>query len=454
MGEKFIIYQMLPRIFGARDGRPGRFGDIDEAVLKELSKLNVSYIWYTGIIKHASPGEEGVKGHAGSPFAISDYYDVNSYLAENPENRMIEYEQLIKRTKAAGMETIMDFVPNHVARSYRSDRENLEDRNYYPGKIYDWDWSDTVKLDYSNADTREKMKNILLFWASKGVSGFRCDMVELVPVDFWEWCISAVKAQYPDVIFIGEAYQPENYPAYFDKGGFDYLYDKSGFYDCLKKIVRGEASASLLTGEWQKLGTNQPRMLNFLENHDEERITSPEFAGDGFKGFAALFVSLFFNKAPFMLYSGQEFGEGPEKTSIFDFVSLPKLKSWIDGINEGKPLKYLDYESKDIYKIYQAFCELAVNDEVLRVGETFDLQYVNPRSENYNPDRHFAFLRHYNEKTYLCAANFTDENVCLKINIPAEAFEYCSMEQTPELNSSRPVSIEIAQNSGSLLRIK
>ena len=379
---------MLPRVFGntrgtsvpggtLADNGTGKFKDITMSVLEEIRKLNVSYIWYTGIIRHATAGDPGVKGGAGSPFAITDYYDVNPYLASKESNRMKEFEALIARTADAGMGTIIDFVPNHVSPAYRSTVNSFEENNLYPGHIHDWDWSDTVKLNYSDRDTWEKMKDILLFWASKGVGGFRCDMVELVPVDFWQWCIPAVKKVYPKLIFIGEAYEPANYADLFEKGGFDYLYDKSGFYDTLKKVVRGEAPASSLTGEWQKLGKYQERMLNFLENHDEDRISSPYFAGSPFGGLAALFVSLFFNTAPFMLYFGQEFGEGPEKTSIFDFCSLPKVRAWLRGIKAGDPMKYLGYEEQALSVVHREFMKKTTEPAVGR-GVTFDFEYGNP----------------------------------------------------------------------------
>ena len=464
MKEKFIIYQMLPRIFGnactanvpggglAENGS-GKFKDISAKVLKEIKGLNVNYIWYTGVIRHAVKGDTGVKGGAGSPFAIVDYYDVNPYLAVKEDKRMEEFEALVARTAAAGMGTIIDFVPNHVSPSYRSTVNPLGDRNFYPGRIHDGDWTDTVKLNYNDRDTWEKMRDILMFWASKGISGFRCDMVELVPVDFWQWCIASVKKAYPKLIFIGEAYQPDNYPALFDQGGFDCLYDKSGFYDTLKKIVRKEAPASSITAQWQKLGPYQDRMLNFLENHDEERISSAGFAGSPFGGLAALFVSLFFNRAPFMLYFGQELGEGPEKTSIFDFCSLPKVRNWLRGLRAGDPMKYLGYEEQALYVVYREFMKKAA-EPVIRKGETYDLEYANPRSEHFNPDTNFVFLRKFNQRLYLCAANFSNDRVQIKVNIPREAFEYFGIAETEDLNSNTPVDVRIASDAGTLLMLQ
>lgn len=465
MREKFIIYQMLPRIFGntvtanipggsLQQNGCGKFKDITGQVLNALKELNVTHIWYTGVIRHAVTGDIGVKGGAGSPFAIVDYYDVNPYLASKADSRMKEFESLIARTKAAGMNVIMDFVPNHVSPSYKSSVRPFDDSNFYPGRIHDWDWTDTVKLNYSNRDTWEKMLEILLFWASKGVGGFRCDMVELVPVGFWAWCLKEVKKRYPDLIFIGEAYEPSNYPALFDTGGFDYLYDKSGFYDTLKRIVRGEAGASSLTGQWQELGRYQDRMLNFIENHDEDRISSPYFAGSPFGGLAALFVSLFFNTAPFMLYFGQEFGEGPDRTSIFDFCSLPKVRNWLRGLKAGDPMKYLGYEEQALYVIYKEFMKKAMTEPALRKGDTFDLQYANPRSESFDPDRHFVFMRKYRKSLYLCAANFSNERVCIKVNIPEHAFEYFGIKENEYLNPHTPIEVRIASDAGTLLKLQ
>lgn len=466
MNGKFIIYQVLPRIMGntkssnvpggsLKENGSGKFLDITSAVLHEWKRRNVDYVWYTGVIRHAMTGDTGVKGGAGSPFAITDYSDVAPYLAtgRSAAGRMKEFEELIGRTRAEGMGVIMDFIPNHVSPSYSSRKFPFTDDNFYPGKTHDGDWTDTVKLNYGNRDTWEKMKEILMFWAGKGISGFRCDMVELVPVEFWNWVIPQVKGEYPELMFIGEAYQPHNYPAYFEQGRFDYLYDKSGFYDTLKKIVRGEAPASSLTSEWQKLGPYQSRMLNFLENHDEDRITSPYFAGDPFRAISALAVSLFFNTAPFMLYFGQEMGEGPDKTSIFDFCSLPKVRRWLKGVNEGNNKKYLDHEEKALYDIYKGFLKKAKESDAIREGRTFDLEYANLANPDFNPGKQFAFIRYNDEKRYLCVANFSEYAVDVKVNIPGHAFECMGLAQTARLNSSNPVSVHVERNAGALIEL-
>ena len=137
-----IIYQIFTRIFGNRnttrkewgtvaENGSGKMADIDARVLRRIHDMGVTHVWYTGIVRHATQTDytakgipaqhaEIVKGRAGSPYAITDYYDVDPDLAVCVPNRMEEWEALIARTHAAGMKVIMDFVPNHVAREYHS----------------------------------------------------------------------------------------------------------------------------------------------------------------------------------------------------------------------------------------------------------------------------------------------------------------------------------------------
>lgn len=370
----------------------GKFNDITEKALEEIKKLGITHIWYTGVIEHAlvqGYPEHGIpdgnpmviKGKAGSPYAIKDYYDVNPDLAVDVSKRMSEFEALVERTHESGMKVIIDFVPNHLARVYHSDvkPEGVKDfgeddnaekafdpqNNFYyipgeklilpeelhqrfPGVLYEEipakatgnnqfthqpginDWYETVKLnygvDYQNdhqkyfdpiPDTWKKMERILKYWAGKGVDGFRCDMAEMVPVKFWEWVIQQVKADNPEIIFIAEIYNPDAYSEYIHRGGFDYLYDKVGLYDTLKGVMRGEQPASQITGCWQSLQGNDAYMLRFLENHDEQRTASRFFVGDPWKAIPAMLVSATMNKGPAILYFGQEVGEPAEGASGF-----------------------------------------------------------------------------------------------------------------------------------------
>ena len=480
-----IIYQLLLRAFGNRSCVPGgsyakngagKFNDIDDEELSRLKRLSVDAVWYTGVISHATrthfrsvPDNDPslVKGEAGSPYAIRNWFDVDPALAVNVDNRMAEFEAMVRRTHAAGMKVIIDFVPNHVYREYRS---YFTPENFFPldGPLHlpaslkshyeenpalatgndvfhawptETDWYDTVKLNYGSRSTWAKMLAILQFWVGKGVDGFRCDMVELVPADFFAWAFHLLRCARPDLTFIAEVYNKDNYRKYAS-AGFDLLYDKSGFYDTLRGIVRGERPASDLTREWQFLHELQPRMLNFLENHDEQRLASDFFAGSGKAGMAAFAVSLLFNTASFMLYFGQEYGErGMEsegfsgvdgRTSIFDYCSVPSVCRALAG--------HLTVEESVVYKEYCRLLRIASADAIFSKGKTYDLMYVNPTSDHFDAARQFAWMRGYAGSAMAIVANFADHPVDVDVVIPKEAFDYFGM---PNMES-RTVSFHVA----------
>jgi len=467
-----IIYQLLLRAFGNRNCVPGgsyaqngsgKFADISDEVLLKFKKLSLGAIWYTGVIAHATrthwrtiPDSDPslVKGEAGSPYAIRNWFDVDPALAVNPDNRMAEFEALVERTHRAGLKVIIDFVPNHVSREYRS---YFTEENFYPldgplrlpaslGSNYREDpalatgndvfsttpsvndWYDTVKLNYGNRGTWSKMLAVLKFWADKGVDGFRCDMVELVPAEFFAWAFRALRTRYPSLFFIAEVYGKGNYGRYA-RAGFDLLYDKSGFYDALRGIVTGQRPASSLTREWQELGDLQPRMLNFLENHDEQRVASDFYAGSGRAAFPALAVSLLFNTASFLLYAGQEFGErGMEaegfsqvdgRTSIYDYCCIPSVRRWLTD--------RLTVDETVVYKEYCRLLRIATGDAIFSKGKTFDLMYVNPSSGRFDPDRQFAWMRGYAGSAMAVVANFAGHPVDVDLFLPQAAFDYFGM---------------------------
>ena len=473
---KRIIYQMLPRLWG-----DGRFSSVDLASLRYIKDLGADYVWYTGIIRHASRLDADgkgpskvVKGDAGSPYAITDYYDVNPYLADNPENRMAEFEALLERTRKAGLRTIIDFVPNHVAREYDGrmtppgemrlgvgDDTSVHwspdnDFYYYPGEELKLpvpaggyrefpakasgncfspspgldDWYETVRLNYCSfhTGTWDKMYSIVRFWALKGVDAFRCDMVEMVPPEFFKWLIPRIKAEFPDIIFIAEVYQTGKYRFYAEEIGFDLLYDKCGLYDILRSCTETGHGVAAITANWQTLGDLQDRMLNFLENHDEQRIASDYFARSAEGGYAALAVSLLFNGASFMIYAGQEIGErGMDaegfsgldgRTSIFDACKVASLQRLYSQINGNKGLKASEQKVLSTYRtLLSTACLPAFRD-----GNNYDLCYV--QGEGFQRDGHFAFLRGDGERLWMVATNFQDADCRMTVSVPAEAFAY------------------------------
>ena len=458
---KPIIYQILPRLWG-----DGRMSSIDIPSLEYFKSLGVTHVWYTGLIRH-SAGQAFTKGNPGSPYAISDYYDINPYLADNEEERMSEFKSLTARTHAAGLKFVLDFIPNHVGRDYgrrrvRTDIPYLGDGDddtvhwkasndffYYPGealrlpdgKAYDErparatgnaftpapsrdDWYDTIMLNYCpwHTPTWDKMRDILLFWAAQGIDAFRCDMVELVPREFFLWVIPEIKHQYPDIKFIAEVYQKENYRLWAE-AGFDWLYDKSGQYDTLRSLFEGRgASARDLSGCWQSLGDLQPRMLHFLENHDEQRFASPFFAGDASRTFAPLAVSLLFSTAPFLLYFGEEIGERAAesdngRTTIFNFARIPSLQRLCTFARTGAGL--LPGESR-LLERFRSLLSLAA-DPLYAEGASFDLGYCNTPASGFDPERHFAFLRAHAGRSVLVFCNFSPSPARLTLTVPAHA---------------------------------
>lgn len=512
MGGKQIIYQVLPRLFGntsqvnkengtIEENGVGKFSAFTAKALSEIKKLGVTHIWYTGVIEHASKTDytangipkdnpDVVKGNAGSPYAIRDYYDVSPDLADKVENRREEFQKLVDRTHKSGLKVIIDFVPNHVARQYRPDAQPAKvkalgvgddlskgffpDNNFYylpnqalslqfehengyeenPAKVtgndrFDanptaYDWYETVKLNYGVdyldgrhkyftpvPDTWYKMLDILQYWASKGVDGFRCDMVEMVPVEFWNWVIPRVKAKHKGVEFIGEVYNPDEYANYVN-AGLDYLYDKVGLYDTLKDVICERKPASDITFCWQKLGDMQPKMLNFLENHDEQRIASDFFAVDPHKAIPGMLISATMNNNPVMIYAGQELGErGMDRegfsgidgrTTIFDYWSVTSLRDWYNDGAFGN--KNLDESQLSLRQFYGKLLNLCNQEEAIVKGSFYDLMYANYENEQFDPTKQFAYLRVFKKEVLLIVANFSDEAVQINVNIPEEAVSF------------------------------
>lgn len=404
---KHIIYQVLPRLWG-----DGKLSFWDSSSLRYVRSLGADMIWFTGIPRHAT-GKDFVKGDPGCPYSISDWMDVNPYLADDPSRRVEEFRELVSRSHSAGLKVLTDFIPNHVARDYEG-----------PICHYDWcdgDWTDTLKNDWSRPETFAAMVDALRFWASLGVDGFRCDMVELVPADALGALIREVKKEYPPLLFVAEVYGKENYRRYASEVGFDLLYDKSGLYDKLRAVCCCGASAQELTWNWQWLGDLQPRMLNFLENHDEQRLASPEFIGDPSRGIAPLAFSLLFNTASFMLYFGQELGENAAegasgRTSIFDIkvpASVARLTS--DRCGEGSLLP----EETRLLLRYRELLALACK-RVFSEGNVWDLCYCNYDVPGFNADRHFAFARYDSSEAYVVFCNFSSEAASVELRIPPE----------------------------------
>ena len=504
---KHIIYQIIPRLFAnfnetrkyngtkAENGC-GKMADINDKALKSIADLGATHVWYTGIIRHATAELNSpaiTKGLAGSPYAITDYYEVNPDLAVNEDKRMEEFEQLVARTHAAGLDVLIDFVPNHVAREYHSTHKpkgiedlgegdhpewafsplnnfyyipgqpltmdiDLKGYQEYPAKVTgndcfsshpsNTDWYETVKLNYGVfyqgggekqffpiPSTWKKMVDILLFWASKKINGVRVDMAEMVPVEFFQWAIDKVKKKYPEFIFIGECYDPNRYDAYL-KAGFDYLYDKVGMYDYLRGVTSKNWPVEGITAQWmQHSGERLNHMLYFLENHDEQRIASGFFCGDGTCAEPAMIVAATLNQCAVMVYMGQELGErGMDmegfsgidgRTTIFDYWGIKSIQAWAnkgqyDGAN-------LSEEQRDLRLFYQRLLTIARDNKAVQKGLMYDITYA--QGEGFNKHEQYAFIRHWEDETLLVIINFHDREQHMRVRIPNDAFVYLGIDE-------------------------
>lgn len=518
MKPRPIIYQLLPRLFAnfnehcvpggtIEQNGAGKMNSITSKVLKGIRELGITHIWYTGIIEHSHTPDYSrygiktnnpyiIKGKAGSPFAITDYYDIDPDIAVSVPDRMKEFEQLVARTHDVGMKVIIDFIPNHVSREYFSDAKPVgikdfgadDDTEYFfkPGNDFYYitrqlfspqidpendgngymefpakasgndcftafptanDWYETVKLNYGidyGDGSRHfnpipplwfKMLHILRFWASKGIEGFRCDMAFMVPVEFWEWAIPQVKNDFPGIIFIAEIYDVALYREFIYRAGFDYLYDKVNLYDTLRGIERDNLSAARLTSCWQTVEGIAPKMLNFLENHDEQRFASEFYAGDASKMSPSMVATSMMSTGPVMIYSGQELGERASdaegfsghdgKTSIFDYWSMPSVRRWLDGGKcDGTRLTAAE---RSLRGQYARILHLCNSEKAIREGMFFDLMYVNYRNPSLDPHRQFVFLRHKDDDTIFIAVNFGDTECNLDVVVPRHAFEVMNL---------------------------
>lgn len=563
------IYQIFTRLYGAcqpaknlpngtiADNGVAKFNEFTADTLQRIKDYGFTHVWFTGVLEHATQTDYTrygihldhpwiVKGRAGSPYAIKDYFDVDPDLAEDVPNRMAEFEALLERTHKAGLKFVIDFVPNHVARSYHSDvapkgfedlgagddeelaftprnnfyycwGEPLHTENFieaeqggvpyleFPAKatgndvFHAWpnrnDWYETVKLNYGVdyngggaqhfdpiPSTWQKMTDILLFWASKGVDAFRCDMAEMVPVAFWHYAIAQVKAKY-DVQFIAEVYNPNEYRNYIHHGGFDYLYDKVGLYDTLRAVICQHTSAAAITNAWQNTDDIKEHMLYFLENHDEQRIASDFFCGDAQKAIPGLVVAACMGNNPLMIYAGQEIGEkgmdaegfsGKDgRTTIFDYWSVPSLRK-LSSIShslksKNSPNLVLTGKELSLYQDYQHILRLRNENQALSEGLFYDLMYVNyDGTEGFDCHRQYAFLRKTKDELLFCVANFSDNAIKCGVRIPAHAFDFLSIpsgeysaidlisgvESTIALFPEACTQIKVRANNAILLSVK
>lgn len=549
MKKKEVVYQVFTRLFGntnttnkpwgtLEENGVGTFNDFTDKALTEIKDLGVTHIWYTGVPHHdvitdytefgiSNDDPDIVKGRAGSPYAVKDYYNVNPDLAENVENRLQEFEALIERSHKAGLKVIIDIVPNHVARNYQSltNPEGVSDfgaeddktvtynvnNNFYynPGDAFvvpEWkngyqplggenhpmadgkfeefpakwtgngsraskpdmnDWYETVKVNYGvspdgrkdfdelpegfdNKDYKThfdfwkgrtvpnswiKFKDIAMYWTAKGVDGFRYDMAEMVPVEFWSYMNAHIKMENPEAFLMAEVYNPSLYRDYIRKGKMDYLYDKVQLYDTLKHVMQGHGKTDNIPPIQKDLKDIEHHMLHFLENHDEQRIASPDFAGDAQKGKPAMVVSTTISTSPTMVYFGQEFGEpaaedlgfgDPTRTSIFDYGSVPSLVRWVNNKSfDGGQSTKEELELRDFYKRLLNF---TINSSAL-ASNYQDIHAYNRQNTKWYNDKVLSFVRWSDDERLIIISNFNpDHTYGFELQLPKDLVQKLKLE--------------------------
>ena len=588
--HKKVVYQVFTRLFGntnttnkpwgtIEENGVGKFNDFTDKALQEIKALGVTHIWYTGVPHHAlindytsfgisNDDPDVVKGRAGSPYAVKDYYNVNPDLAVDPAKRLEEFEALIARTHKNGLKLIIDIVPNHIARRYEGksnpagvkdfgadDDKSVEyarNNNFYyipnskfevptsqdykplggekhplaDGKFEEipakWtgngsrapkpdinDWYETVKINYGikpdgskdfptlPADFAQKdykahaafwegkdvpnswvkFKDIALYWIGKGVDGFRYDMAEMVPVEFWSYMNSAIKMQNPDAFLLAEVYNPNEYRNYIHLGKMDYLYDKVEMYDTLKSIVQGRGLPQNISPIQERLKDIEHNMLHFLDNHDEQRLASPDFAKNLPNGKPLMVVSATISTSPTMIYFGQEVGEpgaerggfgSPTRTSIFDYVGVPHHQRWMNGGAFDGGL--LSEDEKNLRDFYKRLLNFTIQSHAL-MGKYEQIQDFNLQAgTDYNFGL-YSFARWSKEEQLIVVANFNQNTpVNCTVKIPASVIKSMSLKdgnyemedqlykkfktQLKIQNQDGSFSVALQPNESYILRIK
>lgn len=532
---KPIIYQIFTRVYGntndhctfdgtIQQNGVGKLEDINDAALASIAEMGFTHVWYTGVIRHASttnydfmshPANQNVvKGRAGSPYAICDYYDIDPDLAVDVDNRLEEFKRLVERSHRHGLKVLIDFVPNHVARNYYSDVKpdvsqlgGADDKSvsfsannnfyYIPGQDFvspvsdrdtlyiespamvsgndaftaapsKDDWYETVKLnygvDYQNErqkhfeqrpDTWTKMRDILLYWIEETkIDGFRCDMVEMVPSEFWYWALGNVKTKYPEIIFMAESYNMDLYREYISSG-FDLLYDKVNFYDVVRGVTEGKIHAGDITNIWRKTEGIERNMVYFLENHDEQRLASDFFAKRPENGKAAMLLTALMGRGATMVYFGQELGERAMdnegfsgidgRTTIFDYWSADAVRRFV-GRDHSYIGKELNAEEFDLRNWYKSVLNLAHSSIAFDYGAMFDLMYVN--TDTYDKGQQlYAFMRYTDTERYLVITNFASESTEATIRIPQHAWELMKVDPNSALVLSDVFGTEVVTST-------
>lgn len=374
-----IIYEIYPRAFS----KEGNFAGIEKK-LPELKKLGATILWLMPI---HPVGEVKRKGTLGSPYSIKDFYGINPEFGD-----LDDFKRLVNTSHEHGLKIIIDLVANHTSWDSKMFNEHPEwftkdsSGNFIAPVA---DWSDVVDLNYDNLELRRYMIEMMKYWVGDvGIDGFRCDVSEMVPIEFWNEARAALDSIKP-VIMLSEGQYPEHHAKAFD------LTYSWNFYHSIGMVFKGEKLASefdsILIREMNSYPKNSLRM-RFSSNHDEnawDKSDIEKFGKEGAK-LAAVLVGTF-PGIP-LIYNGQEVGN-EIKLGLFEKFEI----DW----NKGK----------DLREFYTKVFTLRKKNPALTEG---DYQYV----KNNHPHNIFSFIRTNGKNTILAIFNFKENEQTAKLELP------------------------------------
>jgi glycosidase len=377
-----VIYELYPRSFSRNESFKSVINHVPD-----LKKMGITVLW---IMPIHPIGKLNRKGTLGSPYSVRNYYEIN------PEYGTLgDFKELVKAVHQAGMHIIIDLVINHTA---WDNALIMEHPDWYKhdsaGKIVapNPDWTDVAQLDYSNKSCREYMINMMRYWVKDvGIDGFRCDVAEMVPIDFWDEARAALDSIRP-VMMLAEGARPNLHLKAFD---LSYAWN---IYDVLGKVFSGGTSASAIDSVLERESRAYPKgslRLRFNTNHDKNAFDAPSIGRYGSGGDSLTIALIATLPGVPLIYNGDEVGNS-EKLSLFEQVP-------VDWKNDGSFRSFFE----------KVFSLRASHDE-LSAGDYRVLSTNNPRDV-------FAFERKLEKNRSVCIYSFAKtEKSDVRISVDGE----------------------------------
>jgi glycosidase len=354
----------------------GTFKEFEKS-LPRLREMGVDILWFMPI---TPIGLEDRKENASQ---LGSYYAVKDYKGINPEfGTLGDWKELVARAHGLGMKVITDWVANHTSpdNPWMKNHPAFYARDKDGKVISPFDWTDTRKLDYTNAELRDSMTDVMKWWITQtGIDGFRCDVADGPPVDYWKDCIARLK-KIKDVFMLAESENPGLHYA-----GFDETYTWS-VMSAMEDVYQGKKKLkgfdSLLDHNIAVFPQNAYRMF-FTANHDENSWNGTEMEkyGDACKAFA-VFTQTMYQSVP-LIYSGQEI---PNERRLKFFVKDP-----------------IRWDKYDMAPFYSTLLHLRKKDEALAAGAGYKKVITA------NDDAIFAYLRQKGKHKVLVVLNLSGE---------------------------------------------